>query len=61
MFNFGAFWRNGIKPHPGAAAVVGLVVVVFLSTPFLLVWRFAKRVPVVGGALQAAENANPLR
>lgn len=60
MFSFSGLW-NGVKPHLGAAAVVLVVSVVFLSTPILLVWAAVKRVPVVGGALDAAERANPLR
>lgn len=60
MFNFGSLWRNGIRPHAGAFAVVLVVAVVFVSTPIYAVWKLVKSVPVIGGALGAAERANPL-
>jgi hypothetical protein len=61
VFDFKGLWTHGIRPHLGAFAVVCILVCVFLSTPVLLVWSLVKRVPLVGGALQAAENANPLK
>jgi hypothetical protein len=38
MFSFGGLFR-GVRPHLGAAVVVLFLVVVFLSAPFLLVYR----------------------
>lgn len=60
MFDFRGLW-SAIKRHPGAFGIVLIVAVVFFGGPILLVWSYAKRVPVVGGALAAAERANPLK
>jgi hypothetical protein len=51
MFSFTGLWTHGIKPHLGAFLVVTLIIVIFVSAPFIALWRLAKRVPVVGDAL----------
>lgn len=57
MFDFGGLYRSGIRPHWGAFLIVLFLVVIFLSAPFLFVWRAAKRAPVVGPVLQKVPGA----
>ncbi len=54
MFNFTGLFHHGIRPHWGAFLVLLFFVVVFLSAPFLLVYR-AVRTNVPGASALPAK------
>lgn len=56
MFDFRGLYR-GVRPHLGAFLVVLFVTVVFLSFPFLWLWRAAKRAPVIGPVVSKIPGA----
>lgn len=56
MFKFKPVFESA-KSHPGAFFLVLLVAVVFVSAPFLFVWRLVKKVPGVGAVASKIPGA----
>ena len=50
-------YTAAIKRHWALFALTQFLVVVFASAPFLMLWRAAKRAPVVGDVLRKIPGA----